>query len=222
LNLKCLAILTTTNHKGGVKPPLTNHLTIRNKTMLINLKSVSNVLSVGASLVCLLGVGASFKTEGVARNLAMTVAVSYAALGIGNRACAGLYEDSANFQARNLLEPIEEKTKKLTRQNNELETSVKSLSEKLDTTKRELELVNVDKESLNFQLRLITGKLADIEKEYQAKNRSLDEKLATEDTRVQDFLDTFKSQLINDCAVRVDNIYSSLQSSVSSRLQVAG
>jgi chromosome segregation ATPase len=186
---------------------------------LINLKSVSNVLSVGASLVCLLGVGAAIKTEGGARNLAITVAVSSAALGISNRAFTGLYEDTANFQARNIIEPIEEKSKKLTRQNNELEISVKSLSEKLDTTKRELELVTVDKESLNFQLRLITGKLADIEKEYQAKNRELDEQLATEDTRVQDFLDTFKSQLINDCAVKVDNIYSSLQSSVSSCVQ---
>jgi hypothetical protein len=186
---------------------------------LINLKSVSNVLSVGASLVCLLGVGAAIKTEGGARNLAITVAVSSAALGIGNRAFTGLYEDSANFQARTLIEPIEEKANKLTKQNCELDRSVKSLTDKLDLTRRELELTIVDKNAVDFQLKLITGKLADIEKDYQAKNRSLDKKLATEDTRVQDFLDTFKSQLINDCAVRVDRIYSSLQTSVSSYTQ---
>jgi peptidoglycan hydrolase CwlO-like protein/predicted RNA-binding Zn-ribbon protein involved in translation (DUF1610 family) len=187
--------------------------------MLINLKSVSNALSIGAGVVCLLGIGASFKTEGTGRNLALTVAVSSAALGIGNRAFTGLYEDSANFQARNLIEPLEEKANKLTRQNSELNTSVKSLSEKLDLTRRELELSTLDRESLNFQLNLITGKLADIEKDYQAKNRVLDEQLATEDTRVQDFLDTFKTQLINDCAVRVDEIYSYLQSAVSARIE---
>jgi hypothetical protein len=185
---------------------------------LINLKSVSNVLSV-ASLVCLLGVGAAIKTEGGARNLAITVAVSSAALGIGNRAFTGLYEDSANFQARNLIEPLEEKASKLTRQNSELEISTKSLTDKLSKAKNNLTVLTVDRDSLGFQLQVITTKLVDIEKDYQAKNQSLDKKLATEDTRVQDFLDTFKSQLINDCAVRVDRIYSSLQTSVSSYTQ---
>jgi peptidoglycan hydrolase CwlO-like protein len=215
-----LATATTTNHMGGFTPPFKNHLTIRNRIMTdINLKSVSKVITIGASIVCALGVISGIKNEGVTRNIALTVAVSSAVLGGINRSLTGSYEDSANFQARNIIEPIEEKSKKLTRQNNELDRNVKSLSEILDTTKRELELVNVDKESLNFQLRLINGKLADIEKDYQAKNRSLDEQLSTEDTRVQDFLDAFKSQLINDCAVRVDNVYSSLQAAVSSRLE---
>jgi peptidoglycan hydrolase CwlO-like protein len=187
--------------------------------MLINLKSVSNALTIGAGFVCLMSVGASFKTEGTARNLALTVAISSAALGGINRAFTGIYEDSANFQARNLLETSEDKAKKLSKQNNELEISIKSLSEKLDTTKRELEITTIDKNAISFQLKAITEKLAGIERDYQAKNQKLDEQLSAKDTRVQDFLDTFKAQLINDCAVRVDDIYSSLKSAVSARVE---
>lgn len=186
----------------------------------INIKSSAKVLTVVASLLCVTAIVSYFRTEGKQKNLALTVAIGSGLIAATNHLSSSFYEDTANYQAKQLVDNHERETKKLTQDNQELTANYNKQTSQLNTTTEELKAANESIVVKDFTISTLQTSLTKLQRDFTIKSNELDAKLKADDTRYMEVVQEFKLTLIDDLSERIERVYNQLHDSCTIKLSL--
>jgi hypothetical protein len=186
---------------------------------LIDFKNTSRAISVVASILCVGGILSFYKaSDSNSKALALNIIIGSSAIAVGNHLASKWYEDTANSQAKTIVNGYEITVKNVNSELKNLTDKHRSQSKTLDEIKS---LATAQEKSIaakDTTIRLLQSELLQVTKNFDIKTKELQMKLDEDDNRFNELLKAFKSQLAEDISDRIYLVYNGLQESIDIKL----
>ncbi|WP_407884211.1 hypothetical protein [Scytonema sp. NUACC26] len=150
--------------------------------------------------------------------IAVNIGLCSASITITNQLLSKYYDYNSKLRIDKVLDTAKSKIGSLETTVGEKTNLLNEIEKLYEVRKQELDITKSSLDSANTAIAVLSQKLRETEQSIAAKKRELEEKLSRDDTRLNEYLQQFRSDFVYEFTEWLNEYYKRLESNINSRI----